>query len=153
MDVDIRHDSYASSSTNSSTRSILTMRSKNISRREFVAGVASVAGATILIACTPARNSPSSEEPKPNEASPSNSKTQPGREGGILKVFIVYDSVYGNTQKIAEAMIEGIGSDREPIITKVQDATIADLEGVDLLIVGSPTHGGTFTEPVKNFFA
>lgn len=129
------------------------MRRKNISRREFVTGVAAVAGATILIACTPAKNSTSTEEAKSSESSSADLKTQPGKEGGIMKVLIVYDSVYGNTQKIAEAMIEGIGSERNPIITKVKDATIADLEGVDLLIVGGPTHGGNFTEPVKNFFA
>jgi flavodoxin len=129
------------------------MRTKNISRREFVAGVAAVAGATILVACTPAKNSPLPEGSQSNGPSPSSTQTQTGNEGGIMKVFIVYDSVYGNTQKIAEAMIDGIGSNCEPIITKVQDATVADIEGVDLFIVGGPTHGGTFTEPVKNFFA
>lgn len=68
-----------------------------------------------------------------------------------MKVFVVYDSVYGNTQKIAEAMIEGIGKERETVIAKAAQASAADLEEVDLIIVGAPTHGGTFTEPVKSF--
>lgn len=129
------------------------MRSKKISRREFISGVAAVTGATILVACTPVKNSISLEEPQLNGSYLPDTKPQPDKEGRIMKVFIVYDSVYGNTKSIAEAMINGIGSNREPKITKVQEATVADLEGIDLLIVGAPNHGGTFTEPLKNFFA
>lgn len=127
------------------------MRKKNISRRDFMAGVATVAGATILVACSPAQNPISSEGLQATDPSLPEVKTQFDASGRTMKVFVVYDSVYGNTQKIAEAMIEGIGGERDTTIAKAPQASTADLEGIDLLIVGAPTHGGTFTEPVKSF--
>ena len=127
------------------------MRTKNISRRDFIAGVATVAGATILVACTPGQNPISSEGLQPNGSTLPEIKTQFDDTGRTMKVFVVYDSVYGNTQKIAEAMIAGIGIERETRIAKAPQASTADLEGIDLLIVGAPTHGGTYTEPVKTY--
>ena len=127
------------------------MRSKKLSRREFITGIAVAASATVIVACVPTPSTISTiesqtEEPLlPGEA-PQN--TTPGRE---LKVLIVYDSVYGNTAKIAEALIEGVGGQGESKIFKAQEAAVTDLENIDLLLVGSPTHGGTFTEPVKNY--
>lgn len=129
------------------------MRTKNISRRDFMAGVATVAGATILVACTPMQNPISSDGQQANATSLPDVKTQFDDSGRAMKVFVVYDSVYGNTQKIAEAMIEGIGSGRETNIAKATQVSAADLEGIDLLIVGAPTHGGTYTEPMKNFLS
>jgi len=53
-----------------------------------------------------------------------------------MDAIVVYESVYGNTRAIAEAIAEGIGS--VPVFP-VQEAP-RGRETVDLLVVGSPTH-------------
>ena len=64
-----------------------------------------------------------------------------------MKVLVVYDSQYGNTEKIAVAIGDAIPGSR------VLHASEADpeLESVDLLIVGSPTHGGRPMGAVQTF--
>jgi len=52
-----------------------------------------------------------------------------------MKTLIVYDSVFGNTAKIAAAMGTALGAK----VLKVSDATLDDAEGISLLIAGSPT--------------
>lgn len=61
--------------------------------------------------------------------------------------LVVYDSVYGNTEKIARAIGDVLGS--EARVTRKGGVGPADLEGVDLLVVGSPTHGGRATEAIQ----
>lgn len=66
-----------------------------------------------------------------------------------MKVFVLYDSLYGNTQKIAEAIGQAfIG---EAKVSKVTQINLSEVEGVGLLIVGSPTHGGRPTPAVQDF--
>jgi flavodoxin len=55
-----------------------------------------------------------------------------------VKALVVYDSKYGHTEKIAHAISEAIGGR----MLRVAEMSPADLMGFDLLIVGSPTHGG-----------
>lgn len=55
-----------------------------------------------------------------------------------MKTLVVSDSTYGNTEKIAQASGEAIGGQ----VLRVGEVNPADLKGFDLLIVGSPTHGG-----------
>ena len=52
-----------------------------------------------------------------------------------MKTLIVYDSVYGNTGKLAAAMGEAL----EARTVKAANVTKEDLEGVKLLIAASPT--------------
>jgi flavodoxin len=56
-----------------------------------------------------------------------------------MKALITYDSIFGNTEKIARAIWAGIGSPAEGKILRVGDVTAQDLKGLDLLIIGSPT--------------
>jgi flavodoxin I len=58
--------------------------------------------------------------------------------GWATKALVVYDSTHGNTEKIARAIGEAIGGQA----LRVGEVNPADLKGLDLLIVGSPTHGG-----------
>ena len=55
-----------------------------------------------------------------------------------MKALVVYDSTYGHTEKIAQAIGEAIGGQ----VLRVGHVNPAELKGFDLLIVGSPTHGG-----------
>jgi flavodoxin len=63
-----------------------------------------------------------------------------------MKALIVYDSTHGNTEKIAQA----IGGAIEGEVLRVGEVHPADLKGFDLLIVGSPTHGGFPTPGIDN---
>jgi flavodoxin len=69
-----------------------------------------------------------------------------------MKAVIVYDSFYGHTRKIAESIRDGLGKDHEIVMFRAEVKASPDLENVDLLIVGSPTQGGWYTEPIKSFF-
>ena len=64
-----------------------------------------------------------------------------------MKTLILYDSMFGNTEKIAQAMAKEIPN------TKVLPVNITELKDlkVDLLLVGSPTHGGR-AKPEMNTF-
>ncbi len=56
-----------------------------------------------------------------------------------MKAMIVYDSFFGNTEKIAAAIAEGLGSAPDVTVTRVGDVQPAQLQGLALLVVGSPT--------------
>jgi flavodoxin len=56
-----------------------------------------------------------------------------------VKAAVVYDSVYGNTEKIARAIGEGLGSPEEVAILLTSQATPDQWAGMKLFIVGSPT--------------
>jgi flavodoxin I len=66
-----------------------------------------------------------------------------------MGVLIVYDSVYGNTEKIARAI--GSAIDGEVKLVRVNEANLTDLNSVEMLIVGSPTQGGRPTKAIQSF--
>jgi flavodoxin len=72
-------------------------------------------------------------------------------EVSLMKALIVYDSVYGNTEKIARAIADGITPSGEAKVLRAGEANRSELESVDLLIVGSPVHGGRPTSTVQDF--
>ena len=66
-----------------------------------------------------------------------------------MKTLIVYDSVYGNTEKIAKAIGEGITGEVE--VLRAGEVDPSKLEAFDLIIVGCPTHGGRPTPAMRDF--
>jgi flavodoxin I len=66
-----------------------------------------------------------------------------------MKALIVYDSVYGNTEKIARAIAEAITPSYEVKVLRVGEANPSELASIDLLIVGSPTHAGRPTPAIQ----
>jgi len=68
-----------------------------------------------------------------------------------MKALIIYDSVFGNTGKIAKSIEAGIASQNEVVALSITEATIERLNNIDLLVIGSPTRGFRPTEPVKAF--
>ncbi len=68
-----------------------------------------------------------------------------------MKALIVYDSVYGNTEKIARAIAEAITPASEVKVVRAGEASLSELASIDLLIVGSPTQGGRATKAVQEF--
>jgi len=67
-----------------------------------------------------------------------------------MKALIVYDSVYGNTEKIARAVAEAITPSYEVKVVRVGEANPSELASTDLLIVGSPTHAGRPTPAIQD---
>ncbi len=66
-----------------------------------------------------------------------------------MKTLVVYDSVHGNTEKIARAIGDAITG--EVRVLRVGEVSSSELETFDLLIVGSPTHGGRPTQAIQDF--
>jgi flavodoxin len=66
-----------------------------------------------------------------------------------MKVFVVYDSIHGNTEKIARTVGAAITGDVH--VVRVEQAKPSDLNSVDLLIIGSPTEAGRPTRAVRDF--
>jgi flavodoxin I len=66
-----------------------------------------------------------------------------------MKTLVVYDSVYGNTEKIAKAIGEAITG--EVTVLPVGEVNTSQLSTFDLLVVGSPTYGGRPTEAMRDF--
>jgi flavodoxin I len=65
-----------------------------------------------------------------------------------MKTLVVYDSVYGNTEIIARAVGDAIPGEVQ--VVRVGQVNTGDLEVVDLLVIGSPTHGALPTEAVQS---
>ncbi|MBC7234314.1 MAG: flavodoxin family protein [Chloroflexi bacterium] len=56
-----------------------------------------------------------------------------------MKVLIIYDSVFGNTEQVARAMGEALRAQAEVDVLRVGDVKPEHLTGLDALLVGSPT--------------
>ena len=67
-----------------------------------------------------------------------------------MKALIVYDSIYGNTEKIARAIAEAITPSDEVKVLRAGEANPSELASIDLLIVGSPTHAGRPTPAIQD---
>jgi flavodoxin len=74
-----------------------------------------------------------------------------------LKVLIVFDSESGNTKKVVEILKEELYKKEYSVTVKhALTCTSTDVEGADLLIIGTPVHGYILfgqgpTKTVKTF--
>ena len=66
-----------------------------------------------------------------------------------MKAYVIYDSTYGNTEKIAQAIGKGLAG--EVKVLRIGEVNPAELKTCDLLIVGSPVHGGRATPELDAF--
>jgi hypothetical protein len=57
-----------------------------------------------------------------------------------MKTVIVYESMFGNTRVIADAIGRGLGPENETVVVPVAQARPELLAGADLVVVGGPTH-------------
>ncbi len=70
----------------------------------------------------------------------------------MAKALIVYHSLFGNTEKVANALATGLqsgGCDAETV--KVSAVDFSSLSDADLLCVGTPVHAFNISKPVKEF--
>ncbi len=68
-----------------------------------------------------------------------------------MKSLVVYDSVYGNTAQVAEAIGAALGAESQ--VSHVAEANPTELGSFDLVIIGAPTQGGRATENMRAFLA
>jgi flavodoxin len=68
-----------------------------------------------------------------------------------MKVLIVYDSVFGNTEKVAQAMGDALRPQAEVDVLRVANVKPGQLAGLDALIVGSPTRAFSAMPAIKQF--
>jgi flavorubredoxin len=70
----------------------------------------------------------------------------------VVKVTVVYYSMFGNTEKVAKALAAGVESGGADVDVVSADAVRFDELGkVDLLCVGSPVHGWSVSKPIQEF--
>jgi flavodoxin len=62
-----------------------------------------------------------------------------------MKTLIVYDSMYGHTERIARAIGDVMTGDVR--VLRASEVSPSDVKSIDLLIVGSPTQGFRATKP------
>ena len=65
-----------------------------------------------------------------------------------MKILIVYDTFYGNTQKVAESLNDYL-KDFNPDLIKIDVLTQEQITNTDVFIVGSPTRAFTMTAKIK----
>ncbi|MFX1575386.1 MAG: flavodoxin family protein, partial [Promethearchaeota archaeon] len=70
-----------------------------------------------------------------------------------MQVLIVYATKYGNTEKVAKLIAEGITStgDNEVIVNNVKDIKLKEEASYDLILIGSPNHFGKHVGSIKKF--
>jgi flavodoxin len=69
-----------------------------------------------------------------------------------MNVLLVYDTVEGNTEKVARAMASALAP-AEVKLVRPGEAASLDLKSFKLVIIGSPTLGGRPTQPMQAFLA
>jgi flavorubredoxin len=76
-----------------------------------------------------------------------------GRKLLMVKVFVVYDTKYGNTKLVAEKILEGM-REVTGIETSISDVSKVDFEKVassDAVLIGSPNHAGRPARGIGGF--
>lgn len=66
-----------------------------------------------------------------------------------MKALVIYDSNFGNTKRIAETIAEKLGEGVR--VLQVSDFSKKEIEGNELLVVGSPVNGWRPTEKINKF--
>ena len=66
-----------------------------------------------------------------------------------MRTLIVYFSKFGNTRKVAETIAEAMRQAGDARAVGMDQLAPSDLEAVDLVVVGSPTHAFTVPQAVR----
>jgi len=72
----------------------------------------------------------------------------------LVKVLVAYHSLSGNTERMAEAVVDGVKSvpGTEALLKRVGKVTADDLFSADAVVVGSPVYWSNMSGEVKTFF-
>jgi flavorubredoxin len=70
----------------------------------------------------------------------------------MSKGIVIYDSNYGNTDKVARALATGIEQGGvETDCVNINEADVEKLKEYNLLVIGGPTHIASMSKPMKEF--
>jgi len=58
-----------------------------------------------------------------------------------MKIVVVYESMFGNTEEIARAIAEGLGDAGRVTFGSVDEISVDEMHDVGFLVAGGPTHG------------
>lgn len=65
-----------------------------------------------------------------------------------MKALVMYESMFGNSERVARAVADGIGAVADVLVRDVTTSEAGDIPGdVDLLITGGPTHAFSMSRP------
>lgn len=64
-----------------------------------------------------------------------------------MKALVVYESAWGNTRAVAEAVASGLEGSATTEVVDVEKAPAVDEVEADLLVVGAPTHAFGLSRP------
>jgi hypothetical protein len=66
-----------------------------------------------------------------------------------MRAVVVYESMYGNTHRIAEQIGEGLQVEYDVTVVAVAEATSEVVAAADFLVVGGPTHAHGMSRPAS----
>jgi flavodoxin len=71
----------------------------------------------------------------------------------LVKVFVIYDSKYGNTKLVAEKIVEGIKEveGNETAIGYVKEINPEKVADFDVIVLGAPNHMGKPSRTIRKF--
>ena len=70
----------------------------------------------------------------------------------MTDVIIVYDSTTGNTEKVAQEILNGVKESGASVeMKKVNEATVEELRKAKAIILGSPNIHDTYSGPMRDF--
>ena len=64
-----------------------------------------------------------------------------------MKALVVYESMFGNTRRIAESIAAGLAESGDVEAIEIGEATAETADGADLLVAGGPTHAFSMSRP------
>jgi NAD(P)H dehydrogenase (quinone) len=81
-------------------------------------------------------------------------ETFAGEPAPPVKVLVAYHSLSGHTERMAEAVVDGVKSvsGAEALLKRVGKVTADDLFSADAVVVGSPVYWSNMSGEVKTFF-
>lgn len=69
-----------------------------------------------------------------------------------VKALIIYDTKFGNTEKVAKTITEALSAKYEVTCKKVSETSISEIQEADLILIGSPTHAWNMSLNTKKLF-
>jgi flavorubredoxin len=71
----------------------------------------------------------------------------------MKKAIVVYDSVYGNTEKVAHAIVQGLENSGlvKAKAVRAEKADLAEISDYDIIIAGAPTHAWKPSQKARDF--
>jgi flavorubredoxin len=71
----------------------------------------------------------------------------------MAKAIVTYESKYGNTKRVAEAIAESMNevAGVEASVRALKEVELGEISGCDAILLGSPNHLGGPTRGVKGF--